>query len=46
MKYVVAPYSAIKVHDKHIVAGKPALLTKEINHEQRKGQEQFWETHT
>ena len=46
MKYVVVPYSALEVRDNHVIAGKPALLTKEINHEQRKGQGQFWETHT
>ena len=46
MKYVVVPYSALEVRDNHVIAGKPALLTKELDHEQRKGQGQFWETHT
>ena len=46
MKYVVVPYSALEVRDKHVIAGKPALLTKEIDHAQRKGQVQFSETHT
>ena len=30
MKYFVVPYSALEVRDKHVIAGKPALLTKEI----------------